>query len=156
MGKVIRSVMLLFLLSGGSVCAKSLKVVYDLRSGDKDVIHKQLINTVKVLSAYYEKNNKKLDVIVVISGKAYKYFIDDIDNSPYWYDNDLIEVQKRLKPRLEMLHEMFGVKFQMCVLGMTIQEIEKKTLYPYVEAEAMRSIYLIDAQNDGYAYLPLY
>lgn len=54
-----------------------------------------------------------------------------------------------------MLHEMFGVKFHMCVLGMIIQEIEKKTLYPYVEAQSIRSIYLIDAQNDDYTYLPL-
>lgn len=92
MGRVVRSIMLLFLLCTGSVHAKSLKVVYDLRSGDKNVIHKQLINTVKVLSTYYEKNNKKLDVTVVISGKAYKYFIDDIEDSSYWYDNELIEV----------------------------------------------------------------
>lgn len=51
----------------------------------------------------YEKNNKKLDVTVVISGKAYKYFIDDIEASSYWYHNELIGVQKRLKPRLEVL-----------------------------------------------------
>ena len=156
MGKRMSMGIVLWCMLATVALAQEVKVLYDLRSGDKDAIHKQLINTVKVLHTYYKKNHKKLDVKVVISGKAYKYFIDDIAATRYKYDEALIKAQDRLKPRLEMLAEIYGVKFEMCVLGMTIQEIEKKNLYPYVEAEAMRSIYLIDAQNEGYAYLPLH
>lgn len=108
------------------------------------------------VSRYYRSINKSLDVKVVISGNAYKYFIEDLQASPYASDQEAVEIQPYFKLLLKKLHDDYGVNFEMCASGMKMRKIEKDTLYEYVEAEKMKSIYLIDAQNDGYAYMPIH
>ena len=144
-----------------SVClsvsyAQSAKVVYDLTSGDSTKIEKHLINSIRALGKHYKEEKIELKVIVVISGDAYKYFINDLEKSPYVLEQDVIEVQKKFKTRLKDLNEIYGVTFNMCSSGMRARKIDQNTLYHYVHADVMKSIYLIEAQNNGYAYMPIH
>ena len=144
-----------------SVClsvsyAQSAKVVYDLTSGDSAKIEKHLINSIRALGKHYKEEKIELKVIVVISGDAYKYFINDLEKSPYALEQDVIEVQKKFKTRLKDLNEIYGVTFNMCSSGMRARKIDQNTLYHYVHADVMKSIYLIEAQNNGYAYMPIH
>ena len=142
-------------LTSASLYAKTAKVVYDLTSGDSTKIEKHFINSVRALSHYYKEENIDFKVIVVISGDAYKYFVNDLKHSPYADDKGVASVQEKFKYRLAMLNEQ-GVTFNMCANGMRARGIHKETLYKYVHADVMKSIYLIEAQNDGYAYLPIH
>ena len=135
--------------------AQTAKVVYDLTSGDSVKIEKHLINSIRALSHYYKEEKIEFKVIVVISGDAYKYFVDDLKNSPYAKDENVHEVQKKFKHRFLSLNDN-GVTFNMCASGMRARKIDKDTLYTYVHADVMKSVYLIDAQNDGYAYMPVH
>lgn len=144
------------LLSMGYAYAETVKVVYDLTTGDSKKIEKHLINSIGAVAEYYKKEQKELKVIVVISGNAYKYFVSDLKASPYKEDKDAIEVQENFSPRLQKLHDTYGVTFNMCSVGMKARKIERSSLYKYVHADAMKSVYLIDAQNDGYAYMPVH
>ena len=137
------------------VYAQTAKVVYDLTSGDSVKIEKQLINSIRALSIYYKEENVELKVIVVISGNAYKYFVNDLNSSPYSGDKELVKVQEKFKDRLTRLNDK-GVTFNMCATGMRARDIAKDTLYKYVNADVMKSVYLIGAQNDGYAYMPIH
>ena len=144
-----------------SVClsvsyAQSAKVVYDLTSGDSTKIEKHLINSIRALGKHYKEEKIELKVIVVISGDAYKYFINDLEKSPYALEQDVIEVQKKFKTRLKDLNEIYSVTFNMCSSGMRARKIDQNTLYHYVHADVMKSIYLIEAQNNGYAYMPIH
>ena len=154
--KLFKLLTIALLLSIESIYADTLKVVYDLTSGDSNKIEIHLINSIGAVSRYYADQKKKLEVKVVISGDAYKYFIDDLKASPYASDKDAVDIQAYFKIRLKDLHDVYGVKFQMCSSGMKARKIEKQTLYKYVEAEKMKSVYLIDAQNEGYAYMPIH
>jgi len=154
--KIFRILLIASVLSFSSVYADSAKVVYDLTTGDTKKIEKYLINSIPAVSKHYTSMKKKLKVMVVISGDAYKYFIGDLKISPYASDEDAVNMQKKFKPLLENLHDIYGVTFNMCATGMKARKIEKNTLYKYVHADNMKNVYLIDAQNDGYAYMPIH
>lgn len=153
--KLFRVLLITSLLSLGSLYADTVKVVYNLTTGDINKIEKHLINSIIAVSKHYISEKKSLKAIVVISGDAYKYFVNDLKASPYASDKDVVDIQAQFKPRLKDLHDIYGVTFTMCSIGMKARKIEKNTLYTYVHADKMKSVYLIDAQNDGYAYMPI-
>ncbi len=153
---VFTKLVLVFSVCLGVSYAQSAKVVYDLTSGDSAKIEKHLINSIKVLGEYYKEEKIELKVIVVISGDAYKYFINDLKKSPYALEQGVIEVQQKFKTRLKDLNDIYGVTFNMCSSGMKARKIDKNTLYHYVHADVMKSVYLIEAQNNGYAYMPIH
>lgn len=144
------------LIGTSIIYADTAKVVYDLTSGDSKKIEKHLIGSINALAKYYKEEKTELNVIVVISGDAYKYFINDLKNSPYASQQDVFEVQKKFKTSLANLNNTLGVTFNMCSSGMRARKIDKDTLYKYVNADVMKSVYLIDAQNNGYAYMPIH
>ena len=147
----------LLLLAFSSVSnAADRKAVYDLTSGDAERIESRLLNGIKFLSDYYKKQGDDFKAVVVISGKSYKFFIDDLANSPYKDDKDLIEAQKKLRPLIKELHDDFGVRFDMCGGGMKRREIKAESLYSFIHTDKMKPIYLINWQNEGYAYMPLH
>ena len=153
---VFTKFVLVFLLCLGVSYAKSAKVVYDLSSGDSSKIEKHLINSINALGKYYKEEKIELNVIVVISGDAYKYFIADLEKSPYALEEDVIEVQKKFKRRLKELNDTYDVTFNMCASGMRARKIDPNSLYYFVHADVMKSVYLIEAQNNGYAYMPIH
>jgi intracellular sulfur oxidation DsrE/DsrF family protein len=154
--KIFKTLIIGLLLNVGMIYADEAKVVYDLTSGDSTKIEKHLIKSINALSKYYKNEKKELKIIVVISGKAYKYFVSDLKNSPYALDKDALVMQEKFKQSLTSLNDNDAVTFNMCSTGMKARKIDKKTLYNFVHADVMKSVYLIEAQNDGYAYMPIH
>ncbi len=148
-------ILVLILLSTVFSLAEPAKVVYDLTSGEIMTIKKKLIRSLTAVAKHYESKKEDVDIIVVISGDAYKFFIEDLESSPYAKDKEVEDIQMTFKSRLEALHTVYGVTFNMCESGMKARKIAKNSLYKFVNAEMMKSVYLINAQNDGYAYLPI-
>lgn len=155
MKKVIL-VLAMIIVSFSALYADTHKVVYDLSSGDSTKIKKHLLKSVDALMQHYKKENKELKVIVVISGKSYKYFVDDLSASPYATDKDVLAVQSEMQAILEKMAKEDSVYFAMCKAGMKARNINPKTLYPFVHSEQTKSVYLIEAQNSGYAYMPIH
>ena len=154
--KFFKTLIIGLLLSVGMLYANDAKVVYDLTSGDSVKIEKHLIKSIKALSKHYKNEKKELKIIVVISGKAYKYFVRDLKNSPYDSDKDALDMQETFKHGLTDLNNNHAVTFNMCATGMKARKIDKNTLYEFVHADEMKSVYLIEAQNNGYAYMPVH
>ena len=153
--RMIKVIILGLLLSLGSLVAAEQKVVFDLTTDDADKIEKNIVRTINGLVSYYEANEIEYSIVVVISGKAYKYFVEDLKNSPYIGKMKVARAQTKLAPQLQKLHDK-GVEFDMCQAGMKIHGIEKKVLYNYVVTTKNKSVYLIQWQNRGYAYLPVH
>lgn len=149
----IKAVVVTCILGVSAICADEAKAVYDVTSAESATIEKEMIKSIQNVSHYYKGKNKKLKTIVVISGDAYKYFIKDLSNSPYSQDKNALESQPKFLSAFKELHETYQVTFKMCSAGMKARGIKLETLYPFVHADAIKNVYLIDAQNDGYAYI---
>lgn len=122
------------------------KVVYDLKTGDMEKAEKYLVSAIIRNVTYYQNHFEELHVIVVIHGDSYKFFQKGSK------DMKMTELGKKLLS----LHDSYNVSFEMCEVGMKKREIKKESLYPYVKIVQNATIALIDAQNDGYAYLPVH
>ncbi|MEA3419499.1 MAG: DsrE family protein [Campylobacterota bacterium] len=130
------------------------KAVFDLSNGNPMVLKGRVAWNIRTISDNLKDQNKTLKSIVVISGDAYNFFIKDLKKSPY-NTYDILDEQKLLEPILAKLQKDYDVTFQMCSVGMQKRGIDGSTLYPYVEYEKNKTQYLIEAQNDGYAYIPI-
>ena len=146
---------LLFLVLTGLSTADERKVVFDLRSGDPARIEARLVSDIKYIKNHYAERNIDFKAVVVISGRAYKYFIEDLENSPYKDDEELVEIQNKFRPIFKELNDDFGVTFEMCEVGMSDRNIKAESLYSYVKSDKLQAVYLIDWQNAGYAYVPV-
>jgi intracellular sulfur oxidation DsrE/DsrF family protein len=153
---ILKSLLIVLAIGGSTLYAESAKVVYDLTSGDIVKIKKHLIKSVNAVADYYKDEKKEFNAIVVISGDAYKYFVEDLNDSPYNKSTELKQLQPELKILFAELQRSKHVTFNMCATGMRARKIKKETIYKFVNAEMMKSIYLINAQNDGYAYMPIH
>ena len=131
------------------------KVVYDLRTGDAKKISSQIKSLKAVANHYIEKKND-YKIAVVIGGDAYKFFVDDLQFSPYDKDAELIALKPKIGLGLRELAEVYDVNFTICDVGIEYRAIPEDSLYDFVEAKQTRSIYLIEFQNDGYAYIPIH
>ncbi len=131
------------------------KVVYDLTTGDVEQLQRRLIKGVIAHKTYYQSKLQELDVRVVIHGDAYKFFMRDVNNTVYAFDSKLLSKKEELGKRLYSLSKQYGVQFYVCEAGVIQKKLSKKAFYPFVLMVHNAAIGLIDAQNDGYAYLPL-
>lgn len=152
----IKRMVLTVLLSLTTLSAAEQKAVFDLTSGDEAKIEKHLVNNIEGLARYYRTNGIDFNVAVVISGDAYKYFVQDIEHSPYKGDTVLMKAQQKLRPLFEKLQAQYGVEFDMCRAGRRARGIDRGVLYPYVKSDLNKSVYLIRWQNMGYAYMPVH
>ncbi|MFT7880409.1 MAG: DsrE family protein [Sulfurimonas sp.] len=120
-----------------------VKVVYDLKTGDLETVERTLISGVMKNSVYYQNQLKELSVKVVIHGDSYKFFQKK-------------KPMTALGKKLKTLHESYGVEFEICKVGMKKRGIAAESLYPFVNVVPNASLALIDAQHEGYAYLPVH
>lgn len=155
-GKWLKIGVLTYILGASAVHADEAKAVYDVTSGDSAKIEKEMIKSIKNVTAHYKGQNKEFKTIVVISGDAYKYFIEELAESPYATDKSALEIQPKFRAAFKELNDDYHVTFKMCSAGMKARGIKLETLYPFVHADAIKDVYLIDAQNGGYAYIPVH
>ncbi len=146
-------IFLFTLLLGGTLFAKTYKVVYDLTTGSEAVISKKLVANTQKLKAYYEAKGDRLEVAVVVSGKAYRFFIQDLAHSPYANETALIKSQPSRTRMLQAFSKIATI--EMCAMGMKHRKIAQKTLYPFVKPAFNKTEALVRYQNAGYAYIPL-
>lgn len=131
------------------------KAVFDLTTSDLTTIEKRLIKGVAFNNAHYQTAFKELDIVVIIHGGAYKFFVKDISKTKCKEDKKLQAKAKEIHERLASLVKMYSVKFLMCGVGMKARNIAKENVLEFVEVIPSAMVGLIDAQNDGYAFVPI-
>lgn len=152
--KKLLLILLVFLgLLGADGDAK--KAVFDLTTSDLVKFEGRLIKGVAFNNAHYQTNFKELNIIVIIHGDAYKFFVKDLSKTKCKEDKELKTKAEELHKRLASLAKTYNVKFLMCAVGMKTREISKDNILGFVETTPSAMIGLIDAQNDGYAYIPI-
>ncbi len=141
------------LLLGGALFAKTYKVVYDLTTSSETVLSNKLVANTQKLKAYYKAKGDRLEVAVVVSGKAYRFFIQDLAHSPYADETALIKSQPDRTKMLQAFSKIAAI--EICGMGMKHRNISPETLYPFVKPAFNKTDALVRYQNAGYAYIPL-
>ncbi|NOQ31111.1 MAG: hypothetical protein GQ570_08325 [Helicobacteraceae bacterium] len=149
-------ILLLIILLNLTLFAGVQKVVFDLTSGKIKTIEKRVFKNIKFLHTTFKKENEQLKVTVVISGSAYKYFIEDLENSPFKNEKSLYgEQQHKTHTAIKELIENYDVVFEICSKGMAARNITAKSLFKEVTPIVNKYYGLIKWQNRGYAYIPV-
>lgn len=153
----MKKIICIFIISMGILHAQgdSAKVVYDLTTKDLSNFELRILNATVANKAYYEGSLRELDIVVVIHGSAYRFFIKDPEHSEYKDDKALISNYKTLAKRIETLATTYDVQFLLCDSGARKHGLEKKDIYDFVKLIPNATIGLIDKQNEGYAYIPV-
>lgn len=131
------------------------KALFDLTTSELATLEKRLIGGVAFSTAHYQSVNAKLDKIVVIHGGAYKFFVKDISKTKCKADPAFQAKAKEIHAKLASLAKTYHVKFLMCGVGMKAKGIEKENILAFVKVAPSAMVALIDAQNEGYAFIPI-
>ena len=131
------------------------KVVYDLTSGKQKKIERNLLSGVVTHMNHYEGEFQELEVRVVVHGDAYKFFLKDLNGTKYSSDKELVKTKDKLGQRLASLAKNYSVKFFVCEVGAKSKGLKVENFYPFIKMIPNSAIGLIDAQYEGFAYLPL-
>jgi hypothetical protein len=159
--KIILLFILLFLFSVNGFSEENSekviekKVVYDLTVGEIETIEKRLIGSIISNTEYYQSKLEEYKVKVVIHGDAYKFFMQDVNNTVYAFDTKLLEKKTELGKRLKSLTTLYDVEFEVCEVGVKNRKLNPKAFYPFVGMVHNAIVGLVDAQNDGYAYIAI-
>ncbi|MDD3817506.1 MAG: DsrE family protein [Thiovulaceae bacterium] len=149
--------LLLTLLLGMCLSAQEgYKAVYDLATSKLETIENRFIKGVVANKNHYENKLQELEVRVIIHGGAYKFFVKDPEKTVFKGDKELAKADKNLLSRLRALQENYDVKFYMCQAGATSKKLTREDVYEFVEFIPNTTIGLIDAQNEGFAYVPVH
>ncbi len=152
MKKIILLLAMLGLLRADEEVAK---VVFDLTTSDITSFEKKVLKGIVAHKTHYESQLKELEVVVVIHGGAYKFFVKDPKNSPFKEDKKLLEGHSDLQKRISSMADTYEVTFLMCKAGMNRLKIDENDVYSYVTMVPNAAIGLIDKQNEGFAYIPI-
>jgi len=131
------------------------KALYDLTTGNIKVLKKKLIHNIISNTEYYKSKNEQLKVRVVVHGDAYKFFMEDLNNTAYASQPMVVKNKKALKKAFNELVNVYHVEFWVCGAGMKHHHLKKEAFYPFITVVHNAMTGLIDAQNDGYAYVPI-
>lgn len=131
------------------------KVVYDVTTGSFEKFTQVIASGIVFQKNHYESKMEDLQAIVVIHGEAYRYFLKSLNNTPYTNDKVLDKNHSELIKRLESLSKYYGVKFEICGIGIRKRQIKEDQVLPFVEIIPSSTTGLIDAQDAGYAYVPV-
>lgn len=133
-----------------------VRAVFDLTTADATLFESRFIKGVAFHKAYYESKFKELEIVVVIHGGAYKFFVKEIGKTAIKIDAKEAALLHDLKQRIESLVKTYNVKLQMCGVGMKKHKIKEDNIYEFVEVVPSAMVGLIDAQNSRYAYISIF
>ena len=152
----MRFSLLLFFLFLSVLPAATQKILVDLTSGDLETIKTRIISGLPGAMKHFTQAGDTVEIAVVIHGDAYKFFVENLENTKYWADEQLSASQDELREKLGNLRKTYGIVFEMCQVGMNRRGILTEDIYKFVTPIPSAMIGLIKWQNQGYAYIPVH
>jgi len=134
---------------------ESAKLVVDLTTGSVENFDRNILQSIAYNKTHYANSLKELEVAVVIHGKAYRFFVKDIEKTVFKEDRELLKVYPDLKKRIATMSDTYEVEFLMCRAALKRYNLQEKDIVDFVKIIPNSTIGLIDKQNEGFAYLPI-
>lgn len=150
----MRLVLMLFIFMVSVSFAETKKFMIDLKTGDMESFSNQLLIGVPGTIDYFTSLGDTVEVAVVIHGEAYKFFVQNLENTQYGMDKKLVENQETILKRLEEIEKKYRIHFDICMSGMHKKGILSEDIYPFVTPIKSAMVGLVKWQNAGFAYVP--
>ncbi len=147
--------LIVLVLAATFAFADTKKFMIDLKTGDMESFNNQLLVGVPGTIDYFTAQGDKVEVAVVIHGEAYKFFVENLDNTQYGMDKALAERQDAIRKRLVEIEKKYHIRMEICMNGMHRKGILSEDLYPFVTPIKSAMVGLVKWQNAGYAYVPV-
>lgn len=132
------------------------KVVYDLTTGSVEKFSKSVLSGIVFQKNHYDSKLQELRAIVVVHGEAYRFFLKSLKGTKYASDANLTQEHSNLLKRIESLNKNYGVVFEVCEIGFKRNQLVSSQLIESAVLIPSSTTGLIDAQNEGYAYVPVH
>lgn len=152
----MRILIVLFLCMVSLSFAETKKIMIDLKTGDFESFDKAFLNGLPGTIDYFSSQGKTVDVAVVIHGDAYKFFVQNLNNTSYGMDESLVKHQELIQQRLEEMLKKYRIHLEVCMSGMHKRGILSQDLYPFVTPIKSAMVGLVKWQNEAYAYVSLH
>jgi intracellular sulfur oxidation DsrE/DsrF family protein len=113
-----------------------------------------MLASIHNMVTYYEDQLLDYDVRVVFNSHGIRFVTaDPLEGTPFAADAALEERRDNLKGRLLSLHEVAGVKLELCEITRVAVDLDPDKLYPEVERVPSGVVQIADLQRQGFSYL---
>lgn len=120
---------------------KPKKVLYDLKSGDKNVIY-NVLDRLGYLYKLYGSDTFDSSIIVVVHGDAIPFFA-----------MDTFKNHQDIMKRAQSLTIGTSIEFRMCRAAAKVLDYEPEDIHGFVSMVPMADAEIIRLQHDNYAYM---
>ena len=156
-GHVLAAGLLLVTLGTGSPLRAAddevVKVVYHADFADPRRFS-AMLSSIHNMVTYYEDQLLDYDVRVVFNSHGIRFVTDDmLDGTPFAADAALEERRDNLKGRLLSLHEVAGVRLELCEITRVAVNLDTDKLYPEIEQVPSGVVQIAELQHQGFSYL---
>lgn len=151
----MRLAFILLFLTVTFLFAETKKIMVDLKTGNLDAFTTQFLVGVPGTADYFIAQGDSVEIAVVIHGDAYKFFVQNLENTQYGVDQSLVENQEKLHKRLLEIIGKYKMTLEICQVGMNKRGILTEDIYPFVKPIKSAMVGLVKWQSKGYAYIPL-
>ena len=113
-----------------------------------------MLASIHNMVTYYENQLLDYDVRVVFNSYGIRFVTGDrLEGTPFAADAALEERRDNLKGRLLSLHEVAGVKLELCEITRVSVGLDPDKLYPEVERVPSGVVQIAELQRQGFSYL---
>ena len=132
-----------------------VKVVYHVDYADPRR-YSAMLTSINNMVTTFQNDLSDYDVRIVFVAHGIRFMTDDkLDGTPFAEDGKLAERRSELKDRLMSLHDVQGVKLELCDITRQGIGLDEELLYPGVELVRSGVVRLSELQQDGYSYLKI-
>lgn len=132
-----------------------IKVVYHADFADPRRFSAMLTSINNMVSVYQE-NLMDYDVRIVFVSYGIRFVTQDkLAGTPFAEDEELKKRRENLLGRLATLHDIQGVKLELCGITREQAGLDPKKLIPGVEIVRSGVVRLAELQHQGFAYIKI-
>jgi intracellular sulfur oxidation DsrE/DsrF family protein len=132
-----------------------VKVVYHVDYADPRR-YSAMLTSINNMVTTFQNDLSEYDVRMVFVAHGVRFLTDDkLEGTPFAEDDKLAERRAELRDRLMSLHEVQGVKLELCDITRQGIGLDEASLYPGVELVRSGVVRLSELQQDGYSYLKI-
>ena len=130
-----------------------IKVVWHADFSDPRRFSAMLTSIFNMVNTY-EQSLQEYDVRIVLNAHGIRFLTDDkLKGTPFAEGQALKERRTDLKNRLISLRDNYAVKVELCEITREQIGLDRKKLYPGVQAVRSGVVRVAELQSQGFAYL---
>lgn len=131
------------------------KVVYHVDYSDPKRFS-AMVTSINNMTNTFQDEIIDYDIRIVFIANGIRFVTDDkLKGTPFAEDAALAERREELRGRLAALHDVQGVKLELCDITRKSIGLDKEKLYPGVDLVPSGVVRLAELQSQGFSYIKI-